>query len=98
VTSGIAISLTSIADPQLTIQGRLLSLEGTYAEASLDGETLLSQGSLVKFQTSETLYLGQVESGWTETGINHIRILIEHSVDLERAAAIRRLWNTENPG
>jgi hypothetical protein len=97
VTSGTAISLVSIADPQLTIQGRVLSLEGGYAEASLNGKTLLSWGSLVEFQTSKTLYLGEVESGWTEAGTNHIRVLIEHSVDLERAAAISRLWNTDSP-
>jgi hypothetical protein len=96
VVSGTVISLASIADPQLTIEGRLLSLEGRYAEATLDGETLLSQGALVQFQTSETLYLGEIESGWTEAGANHIRVLIEHSVDLERAAQIRRLWNAES--
>jgi hypothetical protein len=97
VTPGTRISLLSIADPESAIQGRLLSLEGGYAEASLDGETLLSRGSLVEFQTSQTLYLGEVESGWTEGGTSHIRVLIEHSVDLERAAAISRLWNTDSP-
>jgi hypothetical protein len=74
-----------------------LSIEGRYAEAALDGETLLAQGALVEFQTAKTLYLGQIESGWTEAGAHRIRVLIEHSVDLERAAAIRRLWNTDSP-
>ncbi|MGA3185491.1 MAG: hypothetical protein ABSF22_00140 [Bryobacteraceae bacterium] len=97
VTSGSAISLVSIAEPQVAIQGRLLSLEGKYAEASLDGETQLSRGSLVEFQDSSTQYLGEVESGWTEAGTNRIRVLIEHTVDMEKAAAIRRLWNTDNP-
>lgn len=97
VISGTEISLTSMADPQLTIEGRLLSVEGQYAEVSLDGETLLSRGSLVQFQTSRTMFLGEIESGWTVGGSNHIRVLIEHSVDLERAAAIRRLWNTDSP-
>jgi hypothetical protein len=97
VTPETEISLVSIADPQSAVVGRLLSLEEGYAEASLDGETLLSRGSLVEFQTSETLYLGEVESGWTESGTNHIRVLIEHSVDLEKAAAISRLWNTDSP-
>jgi hypothetical protein len=95
VTSGTGISLASIADPQLTVRGRLLSLEGRYAEAALDGETVPSRGALVQFQTSQMLYLGEIESGWTEGGTNHVRVLIEHSVDLERSAAIRRLWNTD---
>lgn len=97
VTSETRISLVSIAEPQCAIPGRLLSLEGCYAEASLDGETPLGRGSLVEFQTPETLYLGEVESGWTESGNNHIRVLIEHSVDLGKAAAISRLWNTDSP-
>ena len=96
VISGTMISLSSMADPHLTFQGQVLSLEGRYAEVSLDGESLLSRGTLVQFQTSDTLFLGEVESGWTENGANHIRIMIEHSIDLERAGAIRRLWNTES--
>jgi hypothetical protein len=95
VISETAISLSAIADPQLNIEGRLLSLEGRYAEATLDGEVALPRGSLVQFQTSETLYLGSVESVSKEAGTNRVRVLIEHSVDLEKAAAVRRLWNAD---
>lgn len=95
VISETEISLASMADPHLILRGKLQSLEGKYAEAALDGETLLSRGSLVQFQTADTLYLGEIESGWTESGRHHIRVLIEHSVDLQRAAAIRQLWNAD---
>ena len=78
------------------MEGRLLSIEGRYAEAALDSENLLARGSLVEFQTSETLYLGEIESGWSDAGTNRIRVLIEHSLDLDKAAAIRRLWNADN--
>jgi hypothetical protein len=84
-----------MADPHQSLQGTLLSLEGRYAEVVLDAE--LSPGSLVQFQNSDTLYLGEIESGWTEAGAHRLRVLIEHSVNLERAAAIRRLWNTDSP-
>lgn len=94
VTPGTAISVVSIAPTQLTIQGRLESLEGTYAEVSLSGETTFDRGSLVELKSPATLYLGEIESSWTQTGANHIRVRIEHSVDLEKAAAIRALWNT----
>jgi hypothetical protein len=97
VISGTGISLASLVDPELKIEGRLLSLEGRYADAALDREALLSRGSLVQFRTSRTLYLGEIESCWTEASTNHIRVLIEHSVDLEKAAAIRHLWNTDSP-
>jgi hypothetical protein len=95
VISETAISLASMADPHQSLQGKLLSLEGRYAEVVLDAE--LKPGSLVQFQSSETLYLGEIESGWTEAGAHRLRVLIEHSVNLERAAAIRRLWNTDSP-
>jgi len=93
VISETAISLASMADPHLSLQGRLLSLEGRYAEVALDVEARLTQGSLVQFQSAETLYLGAIESA----SANRLRVLIEHSVNLERAAAIRRLWNTDSP-
>lgn len=96
VISETEISLASLADPHVTLRGILVSLNGKYAEAAMKGAFPISRGSLVQFQTGGTLYLGEIESGWTEEGSNHIRILIEHSVDLERAGAIRRLWNTEN--
>jgi len=82
-----------MADPHLSLQGRLLSLEGRYAEVALDSSTPLSQGSLVQFQSADTLYLGEIESA----GVQRLRVLIEHSVNLDRAAAIRRLWNTDSP-
>jgi hypothetical protein len=95
VTAGTAISLAFIAHPESTVAGRLISLEGRYAEAVLDGEAPLKRGALVRFQTPETLYLGEIEAGWTEAGSSRIRVLIEHAVDLEKAAAVRRLWNSD---
>jgi len=61
VVSEIDITLASVADPHLTVRGKLVSIEGKYAEAALEGTTLLSAGALVQFQTAETLYLGAVD-------------------------------------
>ena len=80
-------------DPHRSFPGRLLSLEGRYAEVALDGEASLGPGTLVQFQSAETLYLGEVESG----SDRRLLVLVEHSVNLERAASIRRLWNTDSP-
>ncbi len=91
------ISLTSMANPDLAIQGEILSIEGRYAELSVYGQTTLRQGSLLKFETPDTLYLGEIESSWQESDGCRFRILIEHSVDLARADAIRRQWNSDNP-
>ncbi len=95
VTFETGISISSIADPQWRFEGRLLSLEGRHAEAALAGETSLQRGTLVQFQSSETLYLGEVESASKGDGTNRIRVLIEHAVDIASAAAIRRWWNTD---
>lgn len=90
--SGTEISLAPLAAPHVAIPGKLLSLGGRYAELTLESDTPLSPGSLVQFQTQQMLYLGEIESGSPEK----LRVLIEHSVDLERAGAIRRLWHTDN--
>jgi hypothetical protein len=82
-----------MADPHRSLPGRLLSLQGRYAEVALDADAPLGPGTLVQFQSPDTLYLGEIES----TGDRSLRVLIEHSVNLERAAAIRRLWNTDSP-
>jgi hypothetical protein len=72
-------------------------MAGRYIELSLDGQAPPAIGSLVEFQDSGTLYLGEIQDGWVKSGAHHVRVLIEHSVDLERAGAIRRLWNTDVP-
>jgi hypothetical protein len=93
VISQTAISLASMADPHLSLPGRLISLEGRYAEVALDAEAPLDPGTLVQLKSAETLYLGEIECA----GGTRLRVLIEHSVNLDRAAAIRRLWNTDSP-
>lgn len=89
VISGTGISLALMAEPHITIPARLRSIEGRHAAIALDGAPL-EQGSLVRFETSTTLYLGEIETVLPD----EIQVLIEHSVDLGQAAAIRRLWNT----
>ncbi len=91
--SETAISLAFLADPHLSHPGRLLSLEGRYADVELDEESACGPSGLVQFQSAETLYLGEIESA----DARRLRVLIEHSVNLDRAAAIRRLWNTDSP-
>ena len=91
--SETAISLAPMADPHLSLPGRLLSLEGRYAEVALDADASLDPGTLVQLRSAETLYLGEIESA----NATSLRVVIEHSVNLDRAAAIRRLWNTDSP-
>jgi hypothetical protein len=91
VTSGTAISVASIADPEQIVAGRLISLKGRLAEATLDREVSWKLGCLIQFETTDTLFLGEI----TATAAGRVSVRIEHSVDLERAAAVRRLWNSD---
>jgi hypothetical protein len=90
VNPGTETSLASLTDPNLSIGAIILSVNGRHAELNPQGACPLEEGSLVQFRTSDTLYLGEIES---KDGSGPVRVLIEHSVDLERAAAIRRSWN-----
>jgi hypothetical protein len=92
VTPGTGIFLHSITEPKLSVSATMLSHQGRYAELAVEHENPLSPGSLVQFETPSTLYLGEIES---KTKEEHLRILIDHSIDRERATAIRRLWNTD---
>jgi len=92
VTPGTGIFLQSITEPKFSVPATMLSHQGRYAELAIEQENPLGPGSLIQFQTPSTLYLGEIESKTQET---HFRILIDHSIDLERASAIRRLWNTD---
>ncbi|HVO99253.1 MAG TPA: hypothetical protein VMT15_14360 [Bryobacteraceae bacterium] len=93
VITGTETFLASMTDPHQNVPATIVSVEGRRAELALQGESSLEEGALVQFQSPGTLYFGEIESKGQS---GRARILIEHSVDLERAAAIRRLWNTEN--
>ena len=92
VTPGTELSVASLTASPLTIQATMLSHEGRFAELAISEDNPLRPGDLVRFQTPTTLYLGEIES---EPETNRIRVLLEHSVDLTRATAIRRHWNTD---
>jgi hypothetical protein len=92
VTPGTELSLASLVAPPLTLQATMLSHEGRCAELQICEDNPLRPGDLVRFQTSTTLYLGEIQS---EPEANRIRVVLEHSVDLTRASAIRRIWNTD---
>ena len=62
VTPGTETTLAPITDPALTIQATILSADGRYAELALHSGAPLSPGTLIQFQSLETLYLGEIES------------------------------------
>ncbi len=69
-----------------------------WAELELtDGGAPIPAGALVKFQTSEAICLGHVETGHIRGSLHHLRVRIEHSLALQDIAAIQKLWSQEQP-
>ena len=86
--SGEQISLTILGEELSPQPGSLISVEAAMAEIRTEAAHEIAANSLVQFETARTLYLGQVLS----SGAGALRVRIEHTLDLERAAAIHRLW------
>ncbi len=87
------ISLAVVQKPEIRWPGRLLEIQGPWAELALDSRNSIAQGDLVEFETAQTLYLGEVE--WSELlgGEQRVRVHLEHSLDLEKTSWIQKLWN-----
>jgi|HubBroStandDraft_6_1064221.scaffolds.fasta_scaffold1069566_2 hypothetical protein len=91
--SGDRISLAVINSPEIRFPGRLVGIEGKSAELAVEGPHPIGRGALVEFETKETLYLGEVESSEAGDTEQRLRVTVEHSLDLEKAAWIQKLWN-----
>jgi len=87
------ISLAVIKRPETRSSGRLVAIEGRCAEVAVEGPHPIGRGTLVEFETKETLYLGEVESSEVRDAEQRLRVNVEHSLDLEKAAWIQKLWN-----
>lgn len=92
VTIGTETLLASITDPHQNVPATIVAIDGRRADLTLQRESALGEGALVQFQCPGMLYFGEIES---RGQAGRARVLIEHSIDLERAAAIRRLWNMQ---
>jgi hypothetical protein len=90
---GDRISLAVIKRPETRSPGRLVAMDGRCAEVAVEGPHPIGRGTLVEFETKETLYLGEVESSEVRDAEQRLRVDVEHSLDLEKAAWIQKLWN-----
>ena len=88
------ITLAALGLPQRHA-GHLVSLRGLAAELQMDDPPSMSPGTLVEFQTGQTLWLGEVQPSTESTGENALCIRVEHSLDLEKLAWIQKRWNAE---
>jgi len=89
------VALRDLSQPE-TIErnGDLVSSGNGWAEIELkDGGPPVLSGAPVEIQTSQTVYLGHVESA----EILRLRVRVEHLLSVNDVLSIRKLWNPEQP-
>ena len=76
--------------------GHLISADSVWADLEVaDGGEPVSSGSMLGIQTSETIYLGRVESGEIQGKGQRLRIRIHHWLALQDVSSIQKLWSQE---
>jgi len=91
------VVLRDLSQPEGTERtGNLVSASLDWAELEVaDGGAPISRGTLVEFQTSQTIYLGHVESGETLEKNQRLRIRVDHWLALRDVSSIQKLWSQE---
>jgi hypothetical protein len=76
--------------------GHFVSAGPDWAELELtDGGEPIPGGALVGVQTSENVYLGQVESGENLGNNQRLRVRVNHRLALQDVSSIQTLWSQE---
>jgi hypothetical protein len=91
------VALRDLSQPEGTGRtGNLVSAGLDWAELEVtDGGAPISGGALVELQTSQTIYLGRVESGETLGGNQRLRVRIDHWLALQDVSSIQKFWSQE---
>ncbi len=78
--------------------GSLISADVDWAELELtDDGTPISGGTLVRVQTGQTIYVGQVESGEILGNSQRLRVRVDHWLALQDVSAIQKFWSQDQP-
>jgi hypothetical protein len=97
MNDGPLVALRDLSQPESTERnGNLVSAGPDWAELEVtDGGAPISGGTLVELQTSQTIYLGRVESGETLGKNQRLRVRVDHWLALEDVHSIQKLWSQE---
>ena len=93
------VTLRHLSEPESTERrGQLVSSGPDWAELELtDGGLALPQGSLLGFQTSQTISVGHVESGEIIGGTQRLRVRVDHWLASQDVSSIQKLWTHDQP-
>jgi hypothetical protein len=99
MSEGLVVALRELSQPEGTERiGSLVSAGLDWAELEVtDGGAPISGGTLVELQTSQTIYLGRVESGETLGKNQRLRVRVDHWLALQDVSSIQKLWSQERP-
>lgn len=91
------VALRDLSQPESTERNAdMVSSGPDWAELEVtDGGAPISGGSLVELQTSQTIYLGHVESGETLGKSQRLRVRVDHWLALQDVSSIQKLWSQE---
>src|SRR5512135_1917039 len=92
---GCVVALRDLSQPESAQRsGHLVSAGSEWAELELtDGGEPIPGGVLVGLQTSENVYLGQVESGESLGTNQRLRVRVGHRLALQDISTIQKLWS-----
>ena len=93
MSDGRHVALRDLSQPETTERnGDLVSSGDGWAEVELrDGGPPVHSGTPVELQTSQTIYLGHVESA----EVSRLRIRVDYFLAMEDVGSIQKLWTTE---
>ncbi len=73
-----------------------MSSSPTWVELDLtDGGAHIAGGTPVRIETSETIYVGHVESGEALDGSQRLRVRVDHWLAVPDVAVVQKLWSQE---
>lgn len=104
MSDGAVVALRDLNQPDSSLpesperKGELVSSSPVSVELQLtDGGAPITSGTLVGVQTSETVYLGRVESGEIVGNRQRLRVRVDHWLSLQDVSAIQKRWSQEQP-
>jgi hypothetical protein len=99
MSDGPVVALRDLSQPESTDRnGSLISAGVDWAELELkDGGAPISGGTLVGLQTSQTIYVGHVESGETVDNGQRLRVRVDHWLAIQDISAIQSVWSQDQP-
>lgn len=79
--------------------GELVSSSPDWLDLKLtDGGPALSGAALIEVQTSQTVYMGHVESAESLGNGQRLRVRVDHWLALEDVSLIQKLWTEDQSG